>query len=260
MTSIELLDVLNNSRALNGQVPMLKCHLHRDIRKTFTNQDDPIFGFAQLLHNGQVDYYNLNEVQSNMIVASKDINHLQAICEFWVNRRATVSILTPQEIADRSIVLLTSMNNANKKLEIDNKHIRSQLALIGNHLAGSVIGELGNDMMFNVAAKLLSTNLEINLGQNKLMIILRRKGWLMIGRSHYEHNMPMQSKIKYMRVYIHRNELTGKMNATTVLRPEGLVALSKKIVSWYIEDLNIKRLEDNIVPLPPSYRDGKKKD
>jgi phage antirepressor YoqD-like protein len=162
------------------------------------------------------------------------------------------------------VVPKTVLELLNDATELANKFndekivLTKQLAQIGNHLAGSTISELGDDMMFNVVAKLLSTNLEINLGQNTLMCILRSKGWLMVGRSYYEKNMPMQNKIDYMRVYLHVNEITGKINATTVLRPKGLKVLSTKISKWYVERLNVERASLGICPRPPNYKDNKR--
>ena len=112
----------------------------------------------------------------------------------------------------------------------------AKLLLIGNHLAGSIIGELGNDLPMNLTAKILATNLKIDLGQNMLMRLMRKHGWLMTGkRSIKEKNLPMQAKIKYMRVFLHRDPLTGITNHSTVLTQEGIVELCKVVLNWYTE-------------------------
>lgn len=116
----------------------------------------------------------------------------------------------------------------------------------------SIVTELGNDLYFNVAAKILETNLGIKLGHNTLMELLRANGYLLMGtRSIYEKNMPSQKHIELFRVIIHRNDLTGAMCHATVIRPEGLSHITPLVGKWLYDHTNVKRVSQGLVPLPP---------
>ena len=145
--------------------------------------------------------------------------------------------LTPLELARENVKLYEALEVAEKaRIDAENKAI-AKLELIGDHLAGSTIGELGNNIMFNQAAKLLSTNLDIDLGHNTLMRLCRDNGWLMTGeRSSSERNYPTQCKIKYFKLKIFHNMTTNIATITPVLTVAGLVAITKLVPHWYAID------------------------
>jgi len=153
---------------------------------------------------------------------------------------AALPIPSPTELAQ--MVIKAEEEKAALMQQIDNLQIAGL----------SVVSEIGPDLYFNVAAKILSTNLGIDLGHNTLMELLRANGYLLMGtRSIYEKNMPSQKYIHFFRVIIHRNDHTGAMCHATVIRPEGLAHIAPLVSRWLYDHTNLKRLTNGLVPLPP---------
>lgn len=120
--------------------------------------------------------------------------------------------------------------------ELAERNAIIRLSKIGNHLAGSVVAKLGNNIMFNDVAKLISTNLEIDLGHNTFMKLCRDNGWLMTGhRSKSEKNKPTQAKIHYFKLKLFYDQETGECTITPAITPEGVVKISELIPLWYTE-------------------------
>lgn len=144
--------------------------------------------------------------------------------------------MTKRELAKHNYELIMIAEDAiDAKIEME-KQCLLKLAKIGNHLAGSTISEIGDNVTFNTAAKLVSTNLGIDLGHNSLMKLCRDNGWLMTGkRSPSEKNMPTQCKIQYFKIKLFFNEDTGKYSITPVITPLGLIKMVKLIPNWYVQ-------------------------
>jgi hypothetical protein len=72
-------------------------NFHDKVKQVLEKYQDSILLSAQKRSNGYVEYYRLNEIQCNMVMASIDINHLQTLAEFWVSNKS--SALTPAPTA-----------------------------------------------------------------------------------------------------------------------------------------------------------------
>ena len=97
MSSREILDMLNTNR----EKPMLLGDLHRDIRDMFTEELGNGKTPSSLNPNGSVSFYLLPEIESKMLVASKDKTYLRQITEYWVNR-GNQQQLSPMEMVIKS--------------------------------------------------------------------------------------------------------------------------------------------------------------
>lgn len=82
MTSKEILELLNANRVK----PMELKELHRDIKRLFPAEIESGMIPPTLRPNGQVLEYHLPEIESKMLVATKDSAYLRQITEYWVNR------------------------------------------------------------------------------------------------------------------------------------------------------------------------------
>ena len=147
------------------------------------------------------------------------------------------------------------MNEAVALANEKDKQVKELTANIDNlRIAGlSIITELDSDLYFNVAAKILETNLGITIGHNTLMRLLRVHGYLLLGtRSIYEKNMPSSKYVHLFRVILHRNTTSGAMGHATVIRPEGLEHIAPLVSRWVYDDINLKRSQEGLVALPPT--------
>ena len=147
------------------------------------------------------------------------------------------------------------MNEAVALANEKDKQVKELTANIDNlRIAGlSIITELDSDLYFNVAAKILETNLGITIGHNTLMRLLRVHGYLLLGtRSIYEKNMPSSKYVHLFRVILHRNNTSGAMAHATVIRPEGLEHIAPLVSRWVYDDINLKRSQEGLVALPPT--------
>jgi len=62
-------------------------NFHDVVKKVLHNQLDSILLSAQKLPNGHIAYYNLNEIQSNMVMASIDYTHLELVTRVFVKAK-----------------------------------------------------------------------------------------------------------------------------------------------------------------------------
>jgi hypothetical protein len=83
MTSIHLHGIIVEA---TGKYAELK-NFHKHIKKVLNNQASSILELAQKTDRGAVAYYNLNEVQANMVMASIDYVHLELITEVFVHTK-----------------------------------------------------------------------------------------------------------------------------------------------------------------------------
>ena len=179
--------------------------------------------------------FNLNKVESLNIVANLSPEFTAIIIDRW-QELENPRPLTRIELLERML----DVERANEQLrleviEAEAKAIR-RLSKIGDHLAGSVISEIENNVTFNNVAKILSSNLCIKLGHNNLMALCRDNGWLMTGdRSKSEKNMPFQNKMDYFKIKLFHNPDTNVVSITPVLTPKGVVKLSKLVPIWFTE-------------------------
>jgi hypothetical protein len=93
----------------------------------------------------------------------------------------------------------------------------------------------GADSTMMEACKILSTNLDLNMSLVDFMEILRRNNWLGVGRCKAERNLPSQPKINYMRVISF-----SPQGSTTLIKPCGIVKLSKVITKWHEDYMKVK--------------------
>ena len=186
--------------------------------------------------NGQtLQSYALNKRQSFALASRLNVTYLMSVIDRW-QELENPKPLTRIELLERML----DVERANERLrleviEAEAKAIR-RLSKIGDHLAGSVISEIENNVTFNNVAKILSSNLCIKLGHNKLMALCRDNGWLMTGeRSKSEKNMPFQNKMDYFKIKLFHNPDTNVVSVTPVLTPKGVVKLSKLVPIWFTE-------------------------
>ena len=86
MTSVELHRVVFEATGKFAELG----NFHAHTKKVLINQSDCILQSAQKRSNGQVSWYNLNEVQCNMVMASIDLNHLELIAKVFVFTKNSV--------------------------------------------------------------------------------------------------------------------------------------------------------------------------
>lgn len=201
--------------------------------------------------NKQLPCYNLPRRECDLVVSGYVAKYRLAIIDRWHELEAknafmpaAVPILTERELLQANLRLLDERDALKTSLE--------DLRIAGL----TIVTELGCDLYFNVAAKILETNLGIRLGHKTLMELLRANGYLLMGtRSIYEKNMPSQKHVDLFRVILHRNEHTGAMTHSTVIRPEGLAHIAPLVCEWLWKHENVKRLSNGMIPLPPPRSD-----
>jgi hypothetical protein len=81
MRSTELHQIVFDS---TGKFEKLS-HFHDKVKKVLINHLDRILSSAQKRDNGQIEYYNLTEIQANMVMASIDVNHLEDVSKVFVH-------------------------------------------------------------------------------------------------------------------------------------------------------------------------------
>jgi hypothetical protein len=112
---------------LTGKYEKLKT-FHRKVREVLKNQLGTKSVPAQLLPNGHIKYYRLNEVQCNMVMASIDINHLQTLAEFWVSNKSNTLTTTPTVVMTKEDEVMLPVYEARKasalrKLALEDEEI-----------------------------------------------------------------------------------------------------------------------------------------
>lgn len=176
MTSTQLAEMLG----------MGKTHVNRDIKKLFGSKIRSPTIRPTLRPNGQVMDYYLPELESKMFVAKKDINYLEKITQYWIDKSNTLPDFTnPAQAAiawakeyEAKQKALLQIEQDRPKVEFSNLVTKSAVSLR--------IGEY---------AKVLSDSVGIKIGSNKLMQYFREQGYLMQGRDPRELNKPYQSAI-----------------------------------------------------------------
>ena len=113
MTSNSILELLNTNR----EKPMELKELHRYIKEEFNDEIEGGKIPPTLRANGQVDFYNIPEVESKMIVASKDKKYLRQITEYWVNQEK-------ENVDELDIAILSLQRIKEQKLRLDSHETR----------------------------------------------------------------------------------------------------------------------------------------
>lgn len=174
--------------------------------------------------------YALNKRQSFALASRLNVSFLMRIVDRWQELENSKPIVekTPLELLNEAVLI------ANEK-EAQIRELTKRITAL--QIGGlQIVTELGSDLYFNVAAKILETNLGVKVGHNSLMEVLRAKGYLLMGtRSYYEKNIPAQKYTHLFRVILQRNHDTGVMSHTTVIRPEGLAHIAPLVVNWLTE-------------------------
>ncbi|WP_022952680.1 phage antirepressor KilAC domain-containing protein [Leucothrix mucor] len=128
MSSRDILELLNANRTK----PMLLGDLHRDIKVIFRSEIEDGKIPSTLRPNGQVVLYDLPEVESKMLVATKDVNYLRQITEYWINRSKPKAPQLPQtfaealriaaDIAEQNQILLPKANALDRLSNANGSH------------------------------------------------------------------------------------------------------------------------------------------
>ncbi len=119
MTSIQLFEMLDNYKELKS--------LHQAIKRMFEGTE--IVGNKVLptfRENGQIEFYTLNELATKMFVASKDINYLAKITQYWIDKTDKVieAKFLYQEIMSRMVERQASKDEYHKLVdEIEKKYV-----------------------------------------------------------------------------------------------------------------------------------------
>ena len=186
--------------------------------------------------NGQtLQSYALNKRQSFALASRLNVAYLMNVIDRW-QELENPRPLTKVQWIEKTLAAEKAIEALKIAVDKAEKEALLRLAKIGDHLAGSLIGDIEDNVTFNSAAKLLASNLDIKLGHNLLMALCRGHGWLMTGeRSLSEKNMPYESKMKYFKIKFFYNEVTGRYSVTPVLTPKGVVKLSKLVPIWFTE-------------------------
>ena len=227
---------------------------HNDAMRTVEKmQQDQSFGAStkisyKLLRNNAeftIQTYQLDKRQSIAVASRLNTALLMKVIDRW-QELETANIAPPPPFIERTPLELLNeaVAIANEK-EAQVKELTKRITAL--QIAGlQIVTEIESDLYFNVAAKILETNLGVQVGHNSLMEVLRAKGYLLMGtRSYYEKNMPAQKYTHLFRVILQRNQETGVMSHTTVIRPEGLAHIAPMITGWLTEHNNAKLLLNN---------------
>ena len=117
MTSTQLAEMLH----------MEKKHVHAEIKKMFKDKIDGRIIRPSKDSRGYVMEYHMPELESKMFVARKDINYLEKITKFWIDKnkedaQATATILIPeQRHAIRLQNIREQMNLLNELCSLDDR-------------------------------------------------------------------------------------------------------------------------------------------
>lgn len=244
MSSLEIAE-------LTGKEP---AKVHIDIERILNEVgiDSRLFASEYKANNGQFyKCYNLPRRECDLVVSGYVAKYRLAIIDRWQELEAKNSFIPAAAVP---MLTLEESLELNLKQAKETRLLKDRIENL--KIAGlQVVTELGSDQYFNVVAKVFSTNLGIDLGQNTFMEILRQTGYLQIGRTATEKNLPYQMHTDKFRVMLIRDEVTGAMKPRTVVKPEGINYLAPKITRMLYEYNNMKRVNSGLVPFPP-FKDG----
>jgi hypothetical protein len=107
---------------------------HKKIRQVLEKYQSAILALATKLDNGKVEYYNLTEVQSNMVMASIDINHLELVSEVFVAVKKSNLVLVTMDLKKEELIyekdlLIFEANKARTDIEIAKMKIEAETIL-----------------------------------------------------------------------------------------------------------------------------------
>lgn len=248
---------LNKATMSSLEIAELTGKLHKNVLRDIENVLNEV-GIGALKYeasylssqNKQLRCYNLPRRECDLVVSGYVAKYRLAIIDRWQeleNKNSFMPAAVPMLTLEESLEL-------NLKQAKETRLLKDRIENL--KIAGlQVVTELGSDQYFNVVAKVFSTNLGIDLGQNTFMEILRQTGYLQIGRTATEKNLPYQMHTDKFRVMLIRDEVTGAMKPRTVVKPEGINYLAPKITRMLYEYNNMKRVNSGLVPFPP-FKDG----
>lgn len=101
MSSIELADLLGyEKKEVNKKIRAMFGEIK--VRETFS---------PTLRANGQVDFYSLPELESKMFVAKYDIEYLETITQFWIDKGKSAQPLWIQQLSPEAKVAIQDLSN-----------------------------------------------------------------------------------------------------------------------------------------------------
>jgi hypothetical protein len=157
-----MLDIINKNQTMSSiqlseMLGYEKKEINKKVRSMFGDEKAREKFSPTLDSRGRVDFYNLPELESKMIVAKHDIEYLEKITQYWIDRKSTAqpswlmslsqeaqiaisdlamqrdnAIATKAHINDkRTATLMNKASQDSKKI----KKLESQLQNVGDHVS-----------------------------------------------------------------------------------------------------------------------------
>lgn len=183
MTSTQLAELLGQE----------KKHINEAIRSMFKDKIEGRVVRPSLDARGYVSEYHLPELEAKMFVAKKDINYLEKITQFWIDRNKTPA--APQTKLEW-MQMAVQAEQERVALELITKEQAAQLTLAAPKVEfANAVTDAMNTISIGELAKLLNQN-GVNTGQNRLYNWMIQNGYLMKnGKSKVPTQMAMNLKV-----------------------------------------------------------------
>ena len=201
-----------------------KKEVNRNIREMYSEKIDGGKISPSIDSRGYVIDYLLPELESKMFVAKHDINYLEKITQFWIDKKSEqqtplidgnflIKIGEEMKAKDQQINLLTC-ENENKAIQIEAQAPKVIFAdAVATSKSSILVGEL---------AKLIKQN-GYNIGQNRLFEWLRDNGYLIRQRGE-NYNLPTQRGMELKLFEIKKRAIAnadGSIRTTTTTKVTG---------------------------------------
>ena len=167
-------------------------HFHEKIR-TILDVDGLKFR-PSLNANKTVAFYNLDEVECNMIMASIDVGHLRLLAEVFVTVKNAVETPKLPQTYLEAVKALAVEIEAKEKLQVENTQQATKIQSDAPKVLFSDAIECAiNSCLIGTWIKAVELDKGIKIGQNKAFKWLRNNGYLI--KSGRRKNNPMQQYI-----------------------------------------------------------------
>ena len=228
MSDLSILSETMSSSQLANMLNYERKEINKKIRSMFGEKEAREKFSPDLDNQDRVIEYHLPELESKMFVAKHDINYLEQITQYWIDRNKHIQL--PTNLVD---ALRLAADKEEQRLALEQKVANDAPKV---KFAESVVST-GKPINIGTYSKVLSNEYGLKIGEKKLFAYLRDQKILMKGRDDTERNLPYK---KYLDsgwfVVEHEDIFIGyKMKKVPVTRVTGLgqLELSERIIEHF---------------------------
>lgn len=217
MTSTQLVELLHFES---------KSPLNRAIRNMFQEKIDDAIIASSLNPNGTVNDYHLPELESKMFVAKYNIEYLEKITKYWIDRQQATPVI-PQNFSE-ALRLAAELQDKNEALEEQKKLNAPKVKF------AEAISESSNTRCVRVWVKGMKSDHGLRVGEREVFNWLREKRYIFKDSS--LGNLPCS---KYESNGLNYFSLAGFEDKKGVVRQslqitgKGMIALTEKVIQHF---------------------------